>query len=159
MHYFKTLGVLILLLCGVGMGVALAALERRKCRQAEGFLALLRYIRLQIDCFSLPVGRILNGCEGRILADCGVESEKMPDFATLLRGTRLYLPEEMCRLLWEFGGQLGASHREDQLRSCDYYLERWIPWCDRLRAELPKREKMMLLLPMAFAAMLVLLLI
>ena len=159
MLYFKTLGVLLLLGTGLGIGTALVAFERRRCRQAEGFLQLLRYVRVQIECYALPVGRILNGCEGRILADCGVESEKTPDFAALLRGTRLYLPEEMCRLLWEFGRQLGGSHREDQLRSCDYYLERWIPWCDRLRAELPKREKMMLLLPMAFAAMLVLLLI
>lgn len=159
MHYFKAVGIVLILLVGVGLGVALSAYERRRCRQAEGFLALVRYIRLQIDCFSQPIGRILAGCDNGILVDCGVESDQLPDFATLLRGTRLYIPEDMCRLLMDFGSQLGGSYREDQLRCCDYFLERLIPCCDRLRAELPKREKMMLLLPMAFAAMLVLLLL
>lgn len=159
MLYFKWVGALLLLGAGLGCGVLLVGFERRRCRQAEGFLSLVRHIRLQIDCFSMPVGRILKGCDGRILTDCGVESDSLPDLPTLLRGTRLYIPEEMCRLLWELGGRLGGSYREDQLRCCDYFLERLIPWCDRLRAELPKREKMMLLLPVAFAAMLVLLLI
>lgn len=159
MHYFKAVGVAVILLVGLGLGVALSAYERRRCRQAEGFLALVRYIRLQIDCFSLPIGRILSGCDNGILVDCGVESDQLTDFAALLRSTRLYVPEDMCRLLMDFGSQLGGSYREDQLRCCDYFLERLIPCCDRLRAELPKREKMMLLLPMAFAAMLVLLLL
>lgn len=159
MHYFKTLGVLILLLCGVGMGVALAALERRKCRQAEGFLALLRYIRLQIDCFSLPVGRILESCDGKILMDCGVESTALADFSALLSGTKLYLPEDFCRMLEDFSHQLGGSYRTEQLRCCDYYLERLTPLCDRLQRDLSKRERMMLILPVAIAAMLALILL
>ncbi|MBR6727373.1 MAG: hypothetical protein IKM08_04195 [Clostridia bacterium] len=156
---FRLLGVLLLLGVGVGLGVALAAYERRRCRQAEGFLELLRHIRMQIDCFSLSVPRILSRCDGRILTDCGVECEKLTDFVTLLRGTRLYVPEEFGRLLWDFAERLGGSYREDQLRCCDYFLERLIPQCDRLRNELPRRERMLLLLPIAFAAMLALLLL
>lgn len=159
MQGFKLIGSLLILCGGIALGLALAAYERRRCRQAEGFLALLRHIRLQIECFSLPVKRILSGCDGKLLADCGVESESLSDFHTLLRETRLYVPEEFCRLLWDFGERLGASYREDQLRCCDYFTERLIPWCDRLRTELPRREKMMLLLPIALAAMLVLLLL
>lgn len=159
MHYFKVIGILLLLLCGVLVGVAFAAFERRKCRQAEGFVALLRHIRLQIECFSLPVGKILDNCDGQILLDCGVEATELPDFPALLGGTRLYLPEEFCQLLTDFGGQLGGCYRAEQLRCCDYYLERLIPLCDRLRGELQKRERMVLILPMAVAAILILMLL
>ncbi|MBQ8357811.1 MAG: hypothetical protein IJX39_08420 [Clostridia bacterium] len=159
MHYFKPIGIVLILACGVMAGVAFAAFERRRCRQAEGFVALLRHIRLQIDCFSLPVGRILASCDGKILADCGVETAELPDLSALLAGTRLYVPEEMCRLLHDFGAQLGTSYRLEQLRCCDYFLERIIPICDRLRADLPKRERMVLILPMAIAAILVLMLL
>ena len=159
MHYFKVAGILLILAAGALAGLGLSAFERRRCRQANGFLALVRYIRLQIDYFSQPVPRILASCENSVLADCGVESDKLADLTALLRSTRLYLPEDMCRLLWEFGNRLGGSYREDQLRCCDYLLERFTPYCDRLRAELPKREKMMLLLPVSLAATLVLLLI
>lgn len=159
MAYFKWIGIALILICGVTTGLALASFERRRCRQAEGFVSLVRYIRLQIDCFSSPVGRILASCDGRILTDCGVEATELPDFSALLAGTKLYLPEDMCRLLADFGTQLGASYREEQLRCCDYFLERLIPPCDRMRGELPKREKMMLVLPIALAAMMVLMLL
>lgn len=159
MHYFKLIGIALILCCGVLGGLAFAAFERRRYRQAEGFVALLRHIRLQIDCFSLPVERILAVCDHRILVDCGTEATKLPDFNAVLHGTRLYVPEEMCRLLADFGAQLGGTYREEQLRCCDYFLERLIPCCDALRAELPKRERMALILPMAIAAMLVLLLL
>lgn len=159
MHYFKAMGILLLLLCGVLAGLAFAAFERRRCRQAEGFVALLRHIRLQIECFSLPVDKILNNCDGQVLLNCGVESTDLSDFSALLSSTRLYLPEEFCTLLSDFGAQLGGCYRAEQLRCCDYYLERIIPLCDRMRGELPKRERMVLILPMAVAAMLVLMLL
>ena len=159
MHYFKAVGIVLILCCGVLAGLAFAAFERRRCRQAEGFLSLLRHIRLHIDCFSMPVGKILAVCDHQILTDCGTEATDLPDFNALLHGTRLYVPENMCRLLADFGAQLGSSYREEQLRCCDYFLERLIPCCDALRAELPKRERMALILPIAISAMLVLLLL
>ncbi len=159
MHGFKIVGIAFLLASGVLAGLTLAAFERRKCRQAEGFVALLRHIRLQIECFSLPVGKILEGCDGQTLMDCGVEIAEPEDFSALLAGTRLYLPEELCRMLCDFGAQLGGCYRAEQLRCCDYYLERLVPICDRLRSELPKRERMALILPMAVAAILILMLL
>lgn len=159
MQGFKILGVAILLACGVLFGLTLAAFERRRCRQAEGFVALLRHIRLQIECFSVPVCKILESCDGQILLDCGVEAEDLDDFSALLSGTKLYLPEEFCRLLSDFGAQLGGCYRAEQLRCCDYYLERLIPLCDRMRDDLLRRERMVLLLPMAVSAILVLMLL
>ena len=158
MLYFKWIGILLILLCGVGAGLAFASFERRRFAQAMGFLALLRYIRLQIDCFSLPVCKILGNCDREVLLDCGAP-DGARDVPALLQGTRLYLPDEVCRLLQDFSAQLGGSYREEQLRCCDYYVARLAPFCDRLREELPRRTRMALLLPMAFAAILVLLLL
>ena len=159
MPYFKVVGGLLLLCCGGAVGVLLVSFERRRCRQAEGFVTLLRYIRVQIDCFSLPVAQILLGCDPEILTDCGVEGVKLTDFSALLESTPLYLPEEMCRLLAEFAAQLGGSYREEQLRCCDHFVSRLAPLSDRLRAELPKRVKTVLILPIAAAAAAILLLL
>ena len=62
MGFFKPIGIGLILLCGVLAGLAFSAFEKRRCRQAEGFVALLQHIRLQIDCYSLPVARILALC-------------------------------------------------------------------------------------------------
>lgn len=158
MHFFKWLGVGVILCCGIFSGLFFAAFERRRLEQAEGFLSLLRLIRLQIDCFSMPVSRILSQCDKSVLAACGAAAPQS-DFKALVRDTKLYLSEEMCRLLTDFAGRLGGSYREEQLRCCEYYLARLAPYCDTLRAELPKRERMALFLPPALSVALILLLL
>ena len=158
MHFFKWLGVGVILCCGIFSGLFFAAFERRRLEQAEGFLSLLRLIRLQIDCFSMPVSRILSQCDKSVLSACGAAAPQS-DFKALVRDTKLYLSEEMCRLLTDFAGRLGGSYREEQLRCCEYYLARLAPYCDTLRAELPKRERMALFLPPALSVALILLLL
>ena len=158
MHFFRWLGVGVILCCGIFSGLFFAAFERRRLEQAEGFLSLLRLIRLQIDCFSAPVSRILAQCDKSVLAACGITTSKT-DFKALLLDTKLYLSEEMCRLLTDFAGRLGGSYREEQLRCCEYYLARLAPYCDTLRAELPKHERMALFLPPALSVALILLLL
>ena len=157
MLIFKWLGVGTILFCGVLAGVCFAAFERKKLAQAEGFLSLLRFIRVQIECFSMPVTQILSECDRGVLLACG--TERVPaDLTGLLGDVRLYLPEEMCGLLAELSARLGAGYREEQLRCMDYYIARLSPYCDALRADLLKRERMALLLPLTLCAALILLL-
>ena len=159
MLFFKFMGALLILGSGTAFGITLFRYERARVLQRAGFLSLLCYVRAQIDCFSIPLGHILANCDAKILSDCGVEVADISDFKSLLAGTRLYLPEELCRLLYDFSLQFGGSYREEQLRCCDYFIERFTPAVDRLRAELPKRERVALLLPLAFSAALLLLLV
>ena len=155
MHFFKWAGLCLVACCGIFAGRVLAAYEEQKCRQAEGFLSLLRHIRMQIDCFSLPVGRILAALDDRIREDCGCPAGAA-DMAALLDGTRLLLPEEGCKLLLSFSRDLGNSYREEQLRCCDYYIERLAPLCAELRTGLSKRMRLARVLPAAVSAALIL---
>lgn len=157
MLIFKLLGLLALVFCGGLSGVCFAAFERKKLLQAEGFLSLLRLIRAQIDCFSMPISQIFSECDKSVLEACG--TDRVPkDLAALLRDVRLYLSEEMCGLLSDLSLRLGTGYREEQLRCIDYYVARLTPYCDTLRGDLPKRERMALLLPLALCVALVLLL-
>lgn len=158
MHFFKGLGLILLFACGLTVGYFLAAFEGRRCRQAEGFLALLRHIRLQIDCFSQPMGQILSTVDVRVRRHCGAP-DHATDFPALLQGTTLLLPEEGRLLLQDFSDTLGSSYREEQLRCCDYYITRFLPLCERMRDELPKRLRLAWLLPTAAAGTLILLLL
>ena len=158
MPFFKWMGATAIFACGVFVGGCLAAFYRRRLAQAEGFLALLRLIRLQIDCFSMPVSRILSECDREILLACGTEGVPR-DLKGLLASVKLYLPEEMCRLLEDFSARLGGSYREEELRALGYYIARLTPYCDQLRLELAKRQRLAWLLPLALSAALVLLLL
>jgi len=119
MGFYRWLGCFLLLLAGSGVSLVLFAYERRRCRQAEGFLALVSLLRSQIDCFSIPIGGILKKCDPRILRDCGLDDgEDLTDMPSLLSACHLLLPEEECALLADFARQLGGGYREEQLRSC-----------------------------------------
>lgn len=160
MHFYKWLGIVLLFVCGLLAGLALRAFFRRRCAQAEGFLALLRYIRWQIDCFSTPQEGILAGCDRKVLLDCGVEEAARPTgFSALLQSVRLFVPEEMSALLSECMQELGTSYRTEQLRCIDYYTARLTPMCEQMRKELPKWEKLALVLPLSLSAAVVLLLL
>ena len=158
MHFAKGIGLLLLFFCGVTTGLLLARFEQRRCKQAEGFIALVRHVRLQIDCFATPVERILASLDASIRADCALPS-RADSFPALLASTELLVPEELRDLLIGFSSDLGSSYREEQLRCCDYYLSRMTPYCERIRAELSRRVRLWLLLPGALSAALCLMLI
>lgn len=158
MHLFEWLGLFLLFSCGVATGYVLALFEQRRASQAEGFLSLLRHVRMQIDCFCLPVSKILARLDRGLLTDCGAP-EGARDFPALLLQTKLWLPDEACTLLADFSKDLGTSYREEQLRCCDYYIARLNPICEKLRAELPRRIRLAWLLPIALCTALILLLI
>ena len=109
MHLFEWLGLLLLFLCGIATGYVLALFEQRRTRQAEGFLSLLRHVRMQIDCFCLPVPEILARLDRELLTDCGAP-EGAQNFPALLSQTKLWLPDEACALLADFSKDLGSSY-------------------------------------------------
>lgn len=158
MHFIKWLGLGTVFVCALGLGALLASFERERYRQAEAFLRFMRYVRLQIDCFSAPLSQILSLMDEELRLACGICEEGMRT-GNWLAGTRLLLPPEGRALLAEFSAALGSGFREEQLRCCDYYMARFSPLCERLRAELPRRIRLAFLLPVALGGALILLLI
>ena len=160
MHFFKWLGAFLILLVGALISASLLAFERRRVRQAEGFLSLLRFLRWQIDALAKPLPQILAACDRTVLSSCGWQEKEPPaTLGALLDGVSLYLSPEICTLLFDFAAGFGAGYREEQLRGCEYHLARLSPYCDMLQRELPKRERVALFLPVAAALALILLLI
>ena len=153
----KGLGVAALLACGALAGIFWANFERAKCRQAEGFVDLIRNIRLQIDCFGTPIAGILASLDNGLYAALGVQCVP-EDLATLLAQTLLLVDREYAQLLRDFAASLGTGYREEELRYCDYYLARLAPLAQKTREELEKRTRLALILPLALSAALILLL-
>ncbi len=159
MLFFKSLGALLLLGAGVGVGLRARHAARRELRRTEGFLALLCHIRTHIESFSMPIDKILAGCNPHVLADCGADGMRFSDFSALLSRASGELPQEARRLLACFGKELGRGYRADQLRHCEQYITLLERECRLLREALPRREKTLLILPVALAAMALLMLI
>ena len=157
MLFTKALGIAILFASGALAGIFWAKFERAKCLQAEGFVDLIRNIRLQIDCFGTPISGILCALDDKLYLALG--APRSPEnLETLLDGTLLLVDREYCKLLQDFAASLGTGYREEELRYCDYYLARLAPLAQKIRNELEKRMRLALVLPLALSAALILLL-
>ena len=157
MPFTKWLGNILLLGCGLLGSMLGARFERARCLQSEGFVDLIRNIRLQIECFGTPISKILSGLDDKLYASLGVK--QVPhDLDTLLSQTLLLVDREFLKLLREFAKSLGTGYREEELRYCDYYLARLVPLAQNMRDELEKRVRLALILPPALSAALILLL-
>ena len=70
----KLFGSLLLVGAGLYIALLLARYEHRRVGVLDGYLSLLRFIRGQIDCFSMPIGQILATVDPSVLAACGAGS-------------------------------------------------------------------------------------
>lgn len=159
MSGIKAVGAVLVLCCVLLWGVSRIIHERAQRACAESFLALLRHVRVQIDCFSMPVSEILASADKDLLAACGAEDVSPADFGALLATGERELAPEVYATLAAFEKELGTRLRDEQLRLCDRSIAKLTSLCEAARNEAPRREKLLLLLPPALAGIVILLLL
>ena len=152
MPFAKLLGVVLLALVALLCGSWLCRFERMRCKQAQALFEMMQYVR----ALSLP--QILKQTDAQLLRDCGA-SRAPASFEELLLQCEPLPTDKMRALLFDFAAALGKDYRTEQLRLCNYYIERFSALCEELRRELDRRLKLMRLLPCTLGAALILLLI
>lgn len=127
----------------VGLAVAhyLNLGENRRLSQLEGLTSLLRFFRLQIDCYCVPVGEIFRRCDASVLSDCGYFGTPS-DFCGFLGGLTPTPEGDVRSLLESFSAELGSSYRDEQLKSCDYHIAKLCDLRDRALTETKKRKRL-----------------
>lgn len=142
MRFYRIFGALIMVISGVCGAYMLNGKASGTLRQTDAFIAFLRYVKLQIDCFSLPLGDILSRCDAELLCECGFRGAQTPrDIRELVSQCGIY-DTETARILENFSEVFGKSYREEQLRQCDYYISLLEGRREKLSAELPVRKKL-----------------
>ena len=141
MIFYRITGALALLLCGILWASHLNGKLRDKRRQVTAIEEWLRFMRGQIDCFSMPISDIL-ALSGDRLAECGYLSDVIPrDFSTFLESSEIY-DGEIREALSELGASFGGCYREEQLRACDRCIEKVSLRLQAISAEMPKKKKL-----------------
>ena len=137
----KLLGALLVLLAGGFAAWVGASREKRRLTVLDAWLALLRDLRGQIDCYLMPLDEILRAADPDLLRAAGAVRQPQ-SWDALLQASLPHLGKECARLLSALVRELGASYRDDQLRRCDYYLSALQQERDRLASALPARLKL-----------------
>jgi hypothetical protein len=89
----------------------------------EGVLMLVRHIRSEIECFSMPLPSAFARCPHAVYEKCGYTRQSPPSsFSELIDGCA-QLDGECLSILVRLADGLGKGYKDDQLALCDYYLE------------------------------------
>ncbi len=141
MSALKIVGVLIIAVSGIVGSYTLNCAARRSLEQTEGFIAILRRLRSDIECFSMPLPTFLERCPSELYAKCGYSSDGAPrSVAALVDGCSVY-DAESCKTMRAFARSIGRGYREEQLAICDYYTDILEERRQRLCEQLPNKTK------------------
>ena len=114
----KLVGSALVMISCIAVSRTVLTAERSKSEQIEAFISLLRYIRHQIDCYSIPMDRIFADCPLDILEPLGGKENDM-SFERLLKRKEIILEGEAKHILEEFSETLGKNYRDRQIKLCD----------------------------------------
>ena len=128
-------------------------------RQTEALISFVRFLRSQIECFSLSVPRTLERCPKEILSGCGYSGEGKPrSISELIEECRI-ADGASKRHMERLCSDIGKGYRKEQLALCDYCISLLEERRAQLAGQLPLRIKMNSALSIAGAAAIVILLI
>ena len=136
----KLIGSLLITLAGASLAVAYCRYEKRKLNVLDSFISLLFYIKGQIDCYSLPLDKILSSVSEDILQGCNCR-EIPENIEQMIKNSRIYLDDESTRLLNTFSAEFGSTYREEQLKRCDYYIQALSEQRRKMSDDLPAKSK------------------
>lgn len=117
----KIVGCGALALASVIMALSYRRFQWRKLDTIDGFVALIFYIKGQIDCYSRPRSDILSSLPPEIFHACNCP-RGVSTLEELVDASRIYLDDEPLRLLTTFCSEFGSTFRQEQLRRCDHYI-------------------------------------
>ena len=136
----------------------IAELERR-LKNIRALCEVLRITKRMVDSFSMSARDILNKLPRELMNDCGYSKAAAPqgfcDFAVACE----VCDQEAKEILLEFATAFGKSYRTEQIRQCEYYVERMSERESEISQKLPVQKKLVLTLALSVTLMLVILLI
>ena len=155
----KITGTVLVVLGGAILAYMLNSKAKCTLTRTEGFISLLRYIKTQVDCYSMPLSRILENCNDSIYSDCGYVGEKKPnDLSELISGCPS-LDGRALKIMSEFSEEFGKSYRGEQVKLCDRCIDELAILRTEVSEGLPLRRKLNSTLCMSGAMAIVILLI
>jgi hypothetical protein len=103
------------------MAISHRRFQWKKLDTVDGFIALIFYIKGQIDCYSRPRSDILSSLPPEIFHACNCP-RGASTLEEMVAASKIYLDDEPYRLMQTFCAEFGSTFRQEQLRRCDHYI-------------------------------------
>ena len=110
-------------------------------RRAEAWAVLLRQIKNEIECFSLPIKEILKRTDAELLYACGYTGASIPESLFELISSTRWADGETEELVRRFVSEFGMCYRSEQVGRCAYYLSLMEERRRAILSELPSKKR------------------
>lgn len=142
MYFLRIAGAAVLVFSGFLCSHIMNSALSKKFEQIEALIMLMRFIKIQIECFGLPASEIIERCDKNMLFLCGMrDGENIPNnFEQFFKYCDVR-DKETKDILLAFASGFGKGYRAEQIKECDYYLELLCDRRERIYDELPKQKK------------------
>ncbi len=159
----KGIGACLLISSSIYYGASMIREESRKLTTADAVAELIRYIRDNIEHFMTPLPDILDSFENKTLENCGFLHEVrrlgLRETAEKLSSVIGSADREVTAAFRDFCVGIGGGYKDDEVRLCDYTLERIGRRIGQMKSEHAGKVKIYRTLPPLFALSAILILV
>lgn len=155
----KIIGAALVVLGGAASAYILNSRAKSALMHVEGTISLLRYVKTQVDCYSMPIDKILSGCNVEMFSECGYSGTQKPQSLEELLSGCTSLEPVIYKTMRGFADEFGKSYRAEQVKLCDRYIDELSSFRADLSERLPVRRKLNSTLCLSGSAAIIILLI
>ena len=92
----------------------------KKIKQIDAFISLIEYIKNQIECYMIPIDRILMTCSEDLISTCGLDTNAHPsNLIELMDLAVFYIDDQSIDVLYKFANDFGLAYKDEQIRACE----------------------------------------
>ena len=166
----KLMGAILCFFASVSIGLSAGRNERERTAQCEAFLELFVYIQNQVGYFLAPTKLMYKNFHHEVLKKTGfldalssheedeVYFDAWNDALVCTRG-KLNLSDSQYEIVKAFGGCIGKSNEELQLKHLEYYTKAMRNEVEKQKTEMKKNIKLYRTLGFSVGAAIVILVI
>ena len=124
MIFYKLIAGVAVLICGMWFHFKREEFEKQKAEQLDSYIKLIAYIKNMIQCYMMPIDKIIASCPNDLIWGCGLtDKTNVKTLDELISESDILLHEDIIDKLYSFSQEFGTSYLNEQIKSCDKYLD------------------------------------
>ena len=156
----KLVGAVMILVSSAVMGTYIANVYSRRVTSTEAVADFIKYIKRNIESFSMPVGEMVTAYTSEHFELTGfLEAMRADGLSEAIEGGYLTLSGKAEREFAEFASRLGSDYTEGEVKRCEYYTGVFEDLLKAERENVSTNGRLYRLLPPLGAVSLIILLI
>ena len=120
MVIYKLVGSGSIIISALVLYLEMQKFEKQKINQINAYILLIEYIKNQIECYMIPIDRILMTCSEDLISTCGLDTNAHPsNLIELMDLAVFYIDDQSIDVLYKFANDFGLAYKDEQIRACE----------------------------------------